>query len=158
PDVQKASEDARKYGENGLAALRCYAKPPGMTDAEFETQKKQMAAIFNGAAARGALNLKDYPAAQKYFSEAVALDPNSLGDTYAAAVAYLEPKPINPTGLWYAARAVSLSANNPQSSAQIDRYGHSKYLRYHGADPTDDHWKELVTQAATQTAPPAGFT
>src|SRR5947199_10597689 len=58
PDVQKASEDARKYGENGLAALRCYAKPPGMTDAEFETQKKQMAAISNGAAARGAWHLQ----------------------------------------------------------------------------------------------------
>ena len=45
-----------------------------------------------------------------------------------------------------------------QSNAQIDKYGHAKYLRYHGADPTDDHWKELVAQAATQTAPPAGFT
>jgi tetratricopeptide (TPR) repeat protein len=156
-DVQQASTQARQYGEKGLEALRCFAKPAGTADAEFETQKKQMAAIFNGAAARGALNLKDYAAAQKYFSEAVALDPNSLGDVYAAAVAYLEPKPPNPLGLWYAARAVALSANNPQSKAQIDKYGHAKYQRYHGADPTDDHWQELVTQAATQTVPPQGF-
>src|SRR5207253_10704049 len=62
PDVQKAGEDARKYGENGLKALQCFVKPAGTPDAEFETQKKQMASIFNGAAARGALNLKDYPA------------------------------------------------------------------------------------------------
>ena len=157
-DVQQSSTQARQYGEKGLAALQCFVKPAGTSDAEFETQKKQMSAIFNGAAARGALNLKDYPAAQKFFSEAVALDPNSLGDVYAAAVAYLEPKPINPLGLWYAARAVALSASNPQSTAQIDKYGHAKYLRYHGADPTDDHWKEIVAQAATQTAPPQGFT
>jgi len=161
-DVQQASTQARQYGEKGLAALQCFAKPAGTPDAEFETQKKQMAAIFNGAAARGALNTKDYAAAQKYFSQAVALDPNSLGDVYAAAVSYLEPKapagPYDPIGLWYAARAVALSANNPQSKAQIDKYGHAKYLRYHGADPTDDHWQELVAQAATQTAPPQGFT
>jgi len=132
PDVQKASEDARKYGESGLKALLCFAKPAGTSDAEFETQKKQMAAIFNGAAGRGALNLKDNAAAQKYFSQAVALDPNSLGDVYATAVSYLELKPvssINPVGLWYAARAVALSANNPQSNAQIDKYGHAKYQR-----------------------------
>jgi tetratricopeptide (TPR) repeat protein len=157
-DVQNASQQSRQYGEKGLAALECFAKPAGMSDADFATQKKQMAAIFNGAAARGALNMKDYPAAQKFFSEAVALDPNSLGDVYAAAVSYLELKPINPLGLWYAARATALSANNPASNAQIDKYGHAKYQRYHGADPTDDHWKELVAQAATQNAPPAGFT
>ena len=80
-----------------------------VSDADFETQKKQMAAIFNGAAARGALNLKDYPAAQKFFSQAIALDPNSLGDVYAAAVSFLEPKPINPLGLWYAARATAFA-------------------------------------------------
>jgi hypothetical protein len=159
--VQDASKQAREYGEKGLAALQCFAKPAGMSDADFATQKKQMAAIFNGAAGRGALNLGDLAAAQKFFAEAVALDPNSLGDTYATAVAYLEQKPttsINPLGFWYAARATALSANNPASNAQIDKYGHAKYQRFHGADPADDHWKELVAQAATQTAPPAGFT
>jgi hypothetical protein len=157
PDVQTASQQARQYGEKGLAALQCFLKPAGMSDNDFDTQKKQMAAIFNGAAGRGALNLKDYPAAQKFFSEAAALEPNALGDVYAAAVSYLEPKPINPLGLWYAARATALSANNPASNAAIDKYGHAKYLRFHGADPTDDHWKELVAQATTQNAPPAGF-
>jgi len=125
-----------------------------MQDAEFETQKKQMAAIFNGAAGRGALNLKDFPTAQKFFTEAVTIDPNNLNDVYGAALAYLTPQPINPIGLWYAARSVALGKGNQQ----LDKYGHYKYQKFHGADPADDHWKDLVAGAATQTAPPQGFT
>jgi hypothetical protein len=158
--IQQDSQQLLKYGQQGLTALQCFPKPAGTSEVEFETQKKQMAAIFNGAAGSGALNQKDFANAQKYFTEAVQLDPNSLNDVYGAALAYLTP-PIggnppayNPTGLWYAARAVALGKGN----VQLDKYGHYKYLKYHGADPADDHWKDLVAQAATQTAPPAGFT
>jgi tetratricopeptide (TPR) repeat protein len=158
--VQHDSQQLLQYGQKGLAALQCFAKPAGTPDAEFETQKSQMATIFNGAAGSGALNLKDFANAQKYFTQAVQLDPNSLNDVYGAALAYLTPpvnatpQTYNPIGLWYAARAVALGKGN----VQLDKYGHYKYLKYHGADPADDHWKELVAQAASQTAPPAGFT
>jgi hypothetical protein len=154
PTVQQDSQQALQFGQKGLTALQCFTKPAGTPDAEFETQKKQMAAIFNGAAGRGALNLKDFPTAQKFFTEAVNIDPTNLNDVYGAALAYLTPQPINPLGLWYAARAVALGKGNEQ----LDKYGHYKYQKFHGADPTDDHWKELVAAAATQTAPPAGFT
>jgi tetratricopeptide (TPR) repeat protein len=154
PTVQQDSQQAQQFGQKGLAALQCFAKPAGMQDAEYETQKKQMAAIFNGAAGRGALNLKDFPTAQKFFTEAVTIDPNNLNDVYGAALAYLTPQPINPIGLWYAARSVALGKGNQQ----LDKYGHYKYQKFHGADPADDHWKDLVAEAATQTAPPQGFT
>ena len=153
PSVQQDSQAALQYGQKGLEALRCFAKPAGIADADFETQKKQMASIFNGAAGRGALNLKDFANAQKYFTEAVKIDPNNLNDVYGAALAYLNVQPINPIGLWYAARSVALGKGNEQ----LDKYGHYKYQKFHGADPSDDHWKELVAQAGTQTEPPPGF-
>ena len=154
PTVQQDSQQAFQLGQKGLSALQCFAKPAGTPDTEFETQKKQMAAIFNGSAGRGALNLKDFANAPKYFTEAVTIDPNNLNDVYGAALAYLTPQPINPVGLWYAARATALGKGNQQ----LDKYGHYKYQKFHGADPADDHWQEIVTQAASQTAPPAGFT
>ena len=158
--IQQDSQQLLQYGQKGVAALQCFAKPAGTPDAEFETQKKQMGAIFNGAAGSGALNQKDFANAQKYFTQAVQLDPNSLNDVYGAALAYLTPpvggtpQTYNPIGLWYAARAVALGKGN----LQLDKYGHYKYLKYHGADAADDHWKELVAQAANEPAPPAGFT
>ncbi len=91
PTVQQDSQQAFQLGQKGLSALQCFVKPAGTPDAEFETQKKQMAAIFNGAAGRGALNLKDFANAQKYFTEAVTIDPNNLNDVYGAALAYLTP-------------------------------------------------------------------
>src|SRR5262249_35401097 len=110
----------------------------------------------NGAAGAGSLWAKNYPAAQKYFSTAVATDPNApdiLGDVYFASIAYLSPKPINPIGLWYAAHAVALSNNN----AQINTYGGNKHLRFHSPDASDDHWNEIVAAAKTQPVPPPDF-
>src|SRR4051812_22911166 len=112
PTVQQDSQQAFQLGQKGLSALQCFVKPAGTADAEFETQKNQMKAIFNGAAGRGALNLKDFANAQKYFAEAVTIDPNNLNDVYGAALAYLTPQPVNPLGLWYAARSVALGKGN----------------------------------------------
>ncbi len=142
---------ARQYGEHGLQALQSYTKPDGMADADFQKQKAQLTMVFNSAAGHGALMAKDYAAAQKYYRASVEANPDNLNDVYFLSLAYLEPKPIDPQGLWFIARAVALSKNN----AEITKYGRSKYRRYHGED--EDGWNQLLAQVKTVGLPPAGF-
>jgi hypothetical protein len=144
---------ALQYGTRGLDALQTWKKPdPKMSDADFQNQKAQLSGIFYAASGLGSLNAKDYSAAQKSLQAAVDIGPNDLTNVYYLALAYLTPKPLNPAGLWYAARAVNLSNNNKQ----IYDYGHNKYLRFHSPDKSDDHWDDVV-RAAAQPQPPAGF-
>jgi len=154
---QQNAADAFKYGERGLQALGTMTKPEGMSDADFDKFKTQVAIIFNGSAGFGALQSKDLPGAQKYLQAAVDLeikqnpnDPNSLRDIYPLSLSYLEAQPINPAGLWWIARAAALSNNNPQ----IVKYGQFKYTKFHGST---DGWDHLLAQAKASPAPPANF-
>lgn len=155
PNAAQDATAARQYGERGLQALATQPKPEGMQDADYQKLKTQGAVIFNGAAGRGALQQKDYAAAQKYFLTSVQGVPDNLADVYPLAVAYLEPKPINVVGLWWAARAVDLSKSNPASMAAISNYAKNKYVRYHGGD---DGWDQLLAQAQNSPMPPPNFT
>ncbi len=154
---QQNAAEAMQYGQRGLQAVAATAKPEGMSDADFEKFKTQVAIIFNGSAGFGALQNKDYANAQKYLQAAVNLrakenanDPTALRDIYPLALAYLEATPINPTGLWWIARAAALSNNNPQ----IVKYGQFKYTRFHGSP---EGWEQLLAQAKSSAAPPANF-
>lgn len=154
---QQVAAEGAKYGQRGLQALATMSKPEGMSDADFEKFKSQVAIIFNGSAGFGALQNKDFAGAQKYLQAAVDLrnkenpnDPTALRDIYPLALAYLEATPINPNGLWWIARAAALSNNNPQ----ILKYGQFKYTKYHGSP---DGWDQLLAQAKASAAPPANF-
>ena len=154
---QQNAADAGQYGQRGLQALATTSKPEGMSDADFEKFKTQVAIIFDGAAGFGALQSKDFANAQKYLQAAVDLhikenpnDPAALRDIYPLALAYLEANPINPTGLWWIARAAALSSDNPQ----IVKYGQFKYTKYHGSP---DGWDQLLAQAHGNASPPANF-
>jgi outer membrane protein assembly factor BamD (BamD/ComL family) len=154
---QQNAAEAMQYGQRGLQALATMTKPEGMSDADFEKFKTQVAIIFNGSAGFGALQNKDYANAQKYLQAAVELrykenpnDPTALRDVYPLALAYLEATPINPTGLWWIARAVALSNSNPQ----IVKYGQFKYTKYHGSP---EGWDQLLAQAKSSAMPPANF-
>jgi len=154
---QQNAAEAEQYGQRGLQALAAATKPEGMSDADFEKFKSQVAIIFNGSIGFGALQNKDYATAQKYLLAAVDLrnkenpnDPTALRDVYPLALSYLEATPINPAGLWWIARAAALSNNNPQ----IVKYGQFKYTKYHGSS---DGWDQLLAQARTSASPPANF-
>ncbi len=82
-------------------------------------------------------------------------NPTNLRNVYPLAVAYLEQKPPNPVGLYYAASAVNLAAADPAAQKQINQYAHAKYVRYHGGE---DGYQELLAQAKVTPTPPAGFT
>ena len=155
---QQNAAAAAQYGQRGLQALATMSKPEGMSDADFEKFKSQVAIIFNASAGFGALQNKDSAGAQKYLQAAVDLeikqnpnDPTALRDIYPLALAYLEATPINPAGLWWIARAAALSNNNPQ----IVKYGQFKYTKFHGSP---EGWDQVLAQAKAAAEPPANFT
>jgi hypothetical protein len=150
----KAAADARADAEKGLKALPAWQKPDGVSDADFDKLRKQMAAIFHGAAGFAALQAKDYPAARDHYLQSIENDPNSLQDVYQLAVAELEMKPADPNGLWYVAKAFQLAQGNAAAQKSIADYGKAKYRRYHGSE---DGWDQLVAATANQPVRPADF-
>lgn len=150
----KAASDVRVEADKGLKALPGWQKPEGVSDADFEKLRKQMAAIFHGAAGFAALQAKDYPAARDHYLQSIENDLNNLQDVYQLAVAELEMKPADPNGFWYVAKAFQLAHDNAAAQKSIEAYGKAKYRRYHGGE---DGWDELVAAVANQSARPADF-
>jgi tetratricopeptide (TPR) repeat protein len=146
---------ARGDAERGLQELPNWKNPEGVTPADYEKMKNQMANIFAGTAAFGALQQKDFANAAKYYEQALKIDPNDLGNNYQMAIALLESNPSNPLGFWYGAKALSIAQKqNPQAFQAWSPYFLSRYKKYHGN--TDD-WNQRMATAATETAPPANF-
>jgi hypothetical protein len=114
-----------------------------------------MTEIFEGAAGFGALQAKDYAAARTYYTKSAQLDPSNLQDIYQLGIADLEMNPMDVKGLWYIAKAVNLAGDNVDGKKAISSYGQGKYQKYHGGV---DGWDKLLTDAATQVAPPPEFT
>jgi tetratricopeptide (TPR) repeat protein len=149
---------ARADAERGLKELDGFKKPDGMSDADFEKMRNQMAGIFAGTAAFGALQQQDYAAAQKYYQQSLKIDPNDIANNYQLSIALLQANPMNPLGFWYGAKALSIAqAQNPPNTQAIQAwspYFQSKYKKYHGSI---DDWPKRIAAAATQTEPPADF-
>ena len=156
--TNKASQkwpDAQKYATQGLEAMPHMQKAEGMSDADFEKQKTALTGLLNNVAGFSALQLKDYPNAQKYLRAAVEGDPNNLENIYPLALAYFSATPPdNVNGLFFIARAANL-AKDAAAKDQISKFGLSRYKKFHGSD---QGWTELLATTATTTLPPAGFT
>ncbi|HVO59302.1 MAG TPA: hypothetical protein VMT53_00125 [Terriglobales bacterium] len=151
---QQNLADAQKYGQQGIQAIQKFAKPEGMSDADYEKLKKEMGGIFNGAVGIAALQNKDFTTAQNDLKVAAEVSPTDFSIVYPLALAYLQANPADvPNGAWYAARAANI-APNPQLSQQIEKYGKSQYTKYHGSD---QGWTEVMAAAKASPTPPAGF-
>ena len=148
--------DAKQHAEHALEVLPKWTKPDGVSDADFAKQKTQFTAIMEAVAGFSALQLKDYASAQKHERTAVEADPNNVENVYALATALLPPStPADEvTGLFFIARAVNL-VTDPTGKEQVRKFGHNKYMRYHGGE---DGWTDLLTLTASTPLPPAGFT
>jgi hypothetical protein len=145
---------ARADAERGLQELPNWKQPEGVSAADYEKMRNQMAAIFAGTAAFGALQQQDYAATQKYCAEVLKVDPNDLGANYQMSIAMLQSNPLNPLGFWYGAKALAQAQGNQDAIKQMAPYVTSRYKKYHG---NLDDWNQRVTAAASQTAPPADF-
>jgi tetratricopeptide (TPR) repeat protein len=152
----KKAQDAGAAAEKGLAVLPGWQKPKEMSDEQFQAMHDQMKSIFAGAAGFAALQAKNFAQARDYYLQSVRIDPNNLQDTYQLGVAELQMTPVDPTGFWYAGKAISLAQaqKNETAAAGIAAYAKAVYQKYHG---TADGWDQLVAATATQTSPPANF-
>jgi tetratricopeptide (TPR) repeat protein len=147
--------DARQHAEKGLQALPNMSKPDGVSDADFAKQKAQLGGLLNSVAGFSALQMKDNAAAEKYLRAAVEADPNNVENVYPLALASLTATPEDDVnGLFFIARAANL-VKDPAGKAQIVKFGHSKYVKYHGSE---DGWNELLALTATTPLPAADFT
>ncbi len=146
--------DAKQNAEKGLQALPNMPKPEGISDPDFAKQKTQMGGLLSSVAGFSALQLKDFAAAQKYLRAAVEADPANVENVYPLALAYLTGTPEDDVnGLFFIARAANLIAD-ATAKAGVIKFGHSRYVKYHGAE---DGWNELLTLTATANLPPADF-
>jgi hypothetical protein len=153
--------EGAQLAQRGLQSAQSMPKTPGMADADYQKLKSGVSTIFNGMLGMEALQRKDYVTAQKYLSAAVQdpADANNLQDVYPLATAYLQAPADRGrdylNGLWYAARAVDLAAQNPQAQQQINQFALYYYKKYHGGD---DGWQQVLQQAQNSPNPPQGFT
>ncbi|MGA2963003.1 MAG: hypothetical protein ABSD96_15090 [Candidatus Korobacteraceae bacterium] len=156
PNAEQMLQQARQYGELGMQQLQTQSKPDGYTDEQWNKFKQDARVIFLGSIGHAALQSKDYKAAQESLKEVAAADPNNFGNVFLLALAYLEPNPPVPDGLFWIARAIALAP--PQMPAtQLEtykRYGRGKYIRYHGSE---DGWDQLLTMAKTTAVEPPNF-
>jgi hypothetical protein len=151
---QQNLADAQKYGQQGIQAVQKFAKPEGMSDADYEKLKREMNGIFNGAVGIAALQNKDFTTAQNDLKVAAEVTPTDFSIVYPLALAYLQANPPDVVnGAWYAARAANI-APNAQLSQQIEKYGKSQYTKYHGSD---QGWTDVMAAAKASPTPPAGF-
>lgn len=156
PNAEQQLQQARQYGERGLQQLQTQSKPAGYTDEQWNKLKQDFRLIFLGSIGHAALQARDYATAQKALKDVVAADPNNFTNIYLLALAYLEPTPLVPDGLFWIARALAqLPPGTPPAQAQtIERYGRAKYVRYHGSD---EGWDKLEAMAKTTPMIPENF-
>jgi hypothetical protein len=152
PNAKQMLQQARHYGELGVQQMQTQGKPDGYTDEQW----RDIRLVFLGSIGDAAFQSKEYKTAQESLKEVVAADPNSFTYVYLLALAYLEPNPPVPDGLFWIARALTLAPPQmPATQLQtIQRYGRSKYVRYHGSE---DGWDQLLVMAKTTPAEPANF-
>jgi tetratricopeptide (TPR) repeat protein len=146
--------EARVLAQKGQRALLAWTRPEETSEADFKKLRNQMADIFYGAIAFAALQDKNYPTAHENYLEAIAIDPSNLQDVFQLGIAALEMDPMDVNGFWYLAKAINLAQGNAAGQKSIQDYAKAKYKRYHGGE---DGWDQIVSAAASQAAPPAGF-
>jgi len=152
----KMAQEVGGLAQAGLGALPNWRKPEEMFDQDFAKMRKQMEAIFYGAAGFAALEAKDFAVARESYLKSVAIDPSNMQDTYQLAIAELQMTPLDVNGFWYAAKAINLAQNqiNPGGADAVAGYARAVYVRYHGSE---NGWDGIVKAAAAQTAPPPDF-
>jgi tetratricopeptide (TPR) repeat protein len=151
--LQEACTDAQK----GTQALGAWQRPREISEVDYDKLRNQMADIFYGASGFCALQARDYATARSFYEKAVRLDPANWQDMYQLAIASLEMKPPDVTGFWYGAKAINLAQaqHNTAAGQSMTPYFTARYKNFHGGP---DGWEQIVASAATEPAPPQGFT
>lgn len=143
--------------QTGIQALSEWQKPSSLSLDQYYKVRNKAEAIFNAMAGYCEFVKQEYVAARGYYLRSLEFDANNIDTLNELAFVDLEMNPIDVTGFWYIARAKHLRIlkEGPHATVGDYPYGESKYVYYHGSR---DGWDEILKQAATQPAPPPGFT
>ncbi len=156
PDILDQGEKAA----NGMLANLDKQKPANMSDAQWDTTKKPIAAVAHTTLGWVAMQRKDNEKAETEFKQSLALNPAN-GDVayWLGIVEAAQKKPEKaPEFLYYFARAATYDgpgAASPGIRQAAGQYVDKAYATYHGSADGLDQLKQTAKASAT---PPPGFT
>jgi len=148
----KLAAEAAEYADRGLKSIPEFKKPDGMSDTDFAAMGRSLSDIFYGAIGFNSFVGKKYAEAKTPYQKALAVDPNNILDNYQLGISLLMLPAKDTTGLWYVAKAASLSKDTPAMRKVIEDFGKSALRNIY---KTDAGWDALVAKTAKEDAPPA---
>jgi hypothetical protein len=149
PNAAQLLIEGKKFGQEGVDC------EPKVTDPELKKNIGQMDSIFKAVEGMADLQSKDYTDAIPELNAADG-NPTDFSVVYPLALAYWpDPKtPVTPensrNAIWYATRASAIAP--AQAQAQIEKYAHSLFRRFHGGD---DGWTDFLAKAKAGTVAPS---
>jgi len=152
---------AREAARQGLKDVDGWKKPAAVSQADYDTQKKQLDGIFWTVIAQTSVAMKDMPATIEAYKAILALDPTQAETLhYKMGVMDLQQTPPQfYDGIWELARAASAKGPN---AAPITDYLTKVIMNYQGgnvcANLTKDEVDQLVTLAAGGGDRPSTYT
>jgi hypothetical protein len=150
PNAAQLLIEGKKFGQEGVDC------EPKVTDPELKKNIGQMDSIFKAVEGMADLQSKDYTDAIPELKAAADGNPTDFSVVYPLALAYWpDPKtPVTPensrNAIWYATRASAIAP--AQAQAQIEKYAHSLFRRFHGGD---DGWTDFLAKAKAGTVAPS---
>lgn len=149
---------ARSTSAEGLKAVAEWKKPEGLTDEQYNQQKKGFTILFHSIAGIASLQLKDYRPAAEALQAALALEPNDALNNYRLGIALLQQTPAqSEDGFWAVARAIALKVPN---EGQVRNYLRTQMLRYQGTaceKEIDPQMNEVVALATASPRRPENY-
>lgn len=135
-------------------------KPAAMSDADWAKSKPDLLSLGYMTLGWLSMNRKEYPAAEKNFTECLKVNPNNGQVSYWLGTVIVSQRNPDtyPVGLFHIARAASYAGAGAMSDAgrkPAADYLTKAYTTFHG---TADGLDELRKTAAAQAFPAEGFT
>ncbi len=150
---------ARDAAADGLKTVDKWQKPDGTSDADFNKTKKDLAELFDSAAAVAETGLKDFKGSETSYKAALVINPDNALTHYRLANAYLQDSPAQSLdGFWEMARAIALKV--PSTDA-VKSYLRDRMLHYQqpACDKLlDEVLSNMITLASSSSDRPASLT
>lgn len=159
PSARDQATRARAAALEGLKTLNELTKPEGVSQADFDNNKKGPTALFNYTAGFAAAYLKDFKSAVDSYKAALAVNPTDALTYYRMGLAYLQMDPPQSLdGFWALARAIALKV---PGEPQVRSYLRAQVARYQQIvtceNLTDAQVNEMIQLAANSPERPATY-
>lgn len=159
PDANAQLTKERDAAALAIQLLPKLSKPDNVTDAQFDEQKKAIAAFFNAATGAADFQLKDYTGAVAAYKVVLANTPNDALTEYRLGLAYMAMNPPQPLdGMWAVARAIDLKIPDADKVKEYLRKTIVNYEQPTCDSLVDGQLNEMLQLAANSPERPATYT